>query len=203
MVPSASTISSRLMPMPLSSTVSCRLLGVDRERDARLGIVAEQGRVWRSPRSAASRRRRRRSRSARAGRRPCRNRPSAPSCAAAWRRRPRTRGARFWCRPGSGSGCRWRRSCSYRACSRLSCSCHGGQFRWRFNRSGDGEAGREGQAIGAVRGVRGPRKRVPGVGGGDRRRRGAGSRSLAAGSGFSTADLVRGWPDSGQLYRPG
>ena len=42
MVPSASTISSRLMPMPLSSTVSGPLVGIDRERDARLGVVAEQ-----------------------------------------------------------------------------------------------------------------------------------------------------------------
>ena len=41
-VPSASAISSRLMPMPLSSTVSSLVVRIGRDRDARLGIVAEQ-----------------------------------------------------------------------------------------------------------------------------------------------------------------
>ena len=40
MVPSASTSSSRLMPMPLSSMVRRLGVGVDPDRDARLGVVA-------------------------------------------------------------------------------------------------------------------------------------------------------------------
>ena len=58
-------------------------VGVDADGDARLGVVAEQRRRRRWPRSAAARRRPRRWRSVRAGTRPCRNRPSAPSGAAA------------------------------------------------------------------------------------------------------------------------
>ena len=42
MVPSASTISSWLMPMPLSSTVRTARLGVDPDGDAGLGVVAEK-----------------------------------------------------------------------------------------------------------------------------------------------------------------
>ena len=42
MVPSASTISSRLMPMPLSSTVRRRLSASMCQADARLGVFAEQ-----------------------------------------------------------------------------------------------------------------------------------------------------------------
>ena len=43
MVPSASTNSSRLMPMPLSSTASSRLSASIAMRDARLRIVGEEG----------------------------------------------------------------------------------------------------------------------------------------------------------------
>ena len=42
MVPSASTISSRLMPMPLSSTVSVLSSAIEPDGDARLRVVAEQ-----------------------------------------------------------------------------------------------------------------------------------------------------------------
>ena len=44
MVPSASIISSRLMPMPLSSTVR-PFVGIERHRDARLWVVAQQRRI--------------------------------------------------------------------------------------------------------------------------------------------------------------
>ncbi len=45
MVPSASTMSSWLMPMPLSSNDDLALVGIGRDGDAQLGVVAEQGRV--------------------------------------------------------------------------------------------------------------------------------------------------------------
>ena len=45
MVPSASTISSRLMPMPLSSTVEALVVRIERDGDARLRVLAEELRL--------------------------------------------------------------------------------------------------------------------------------------------------------------
>jgi hypothetical protein len=45
MVPRASTISSRVMPIPLSSTTRRRASAVGREGDAKLDVRSEQARV--------------------------------------------------------------------------------------------------------------------------------------------------------------
>ena len=93
MVPRLETISSRVMPTPLSRTVTVRASAIERDADLELAVALVEPVVGQRLEAELVRRVRRHWRSARAGRSPCCCRASGPSGPAASGPRSGTRGS--------------------------------------------------------------------------------------------------------------